>query len=400
MLLPIITEWPKGRDRGDFTKDCSEKGMTTFEKVAESNRIEGIDRAPTAEELVEHDRVMELENLTIRDLENFVNVYQRNAKLRVNPGMDVRVGSYVPPKGGEHIREMLGALLHDINCDRIDAWNAHVQYESIHPFTDGNGRSARVVYHWQMSSTRMADLGFLHAFYYQTLRNYQTPPKNLLDSWSFESRADRGDDRGVVGCPEKTLMKQGTGEVRGRLMNVLYLDFDNVLHGDVLLYPLQPETPGQILFENMPILEQLLEPYPDLKLVLSTSWVQQLAFARARKALPPSLRKRVIDATYQGPHMREEEFSRLTRYEQVIADVARRRPGKWLAIDYDLDGWPEHALINVVPMSLLVGLGDAAVALELKQRLEKVFGNVEKFLIHPDLVRNAKVEWPDVDLDK
>lgn len=153
------------------------RGMA-FERVAESNRIEGIDREPTAEELVEHDRVMELENLTIRDLEKFVTVYQRNAKLRVNPGMDVRVGSYVPPKGGEHIREMLGALLGDINCERIDAWNAHVQYESIHPFTDGNGRSGRVIYHWQMRSTRMADLGFLHAFYYQTLRNCQTPPKN------------------------------------------------------------------------------------------------------------------------------------------------------------------------------------------------------------------------------
>jgi hypothetical protein len=25
---------------------------------------------------------------------------------------------------------------------------------------------------------------------------------------------------------------------------------------------------------------------------------------------------------------------------------------------------------------------------------------VEKFLIHPDLARNAKVDWPDVDLDK
>ncbi len=32
--------------------------MTTFEKVAVSNRIEGIDCAPTAEELVEHDRVI------------------------------------------------------------------------------------------------------------------------------------------------------------------------------------------------------------------------------------------------------------------------------------------------------------------------------------------------------
>ena len=160
--------------------------MTTFEKVAESNRIEGIEREPTAEELVEHDRVMELENLTIRDLEKFVTVYQRNSKLRVNPGMDVRVGSYAPPKGGEHIREMLGALLEDINCERIDAWSAHIQYESIHPFDDANGRSGRVIYHWQMRATRMADLGFLHSFYYQTLRTCQMPPMNPRDS-SFES---------------------------------------------------------------------------------------------------------------------------------------------------------------------------------------------------------------------
>jgi hypothetical protein len=124
---------------------------------------------------------MEIEELTIRDLEKFVAVYQRNARLRVHPGMDVRVGSYVPPKGGEHIREMLRALLDDINGERIDAWNARIQYESIHPFTDGNGRSGRVIYHWQMRDTRMADLGFLHASYYQTLRNCQTPPKNPSD---------------------------------------------------------------------------------------------------------------------------------------------------------------------------------------------------------------------------
>jgi Fic family protein len=158
--------------------------MTTFEKVAESNRIEGITREPTAEELVEHDRIMELKELTIGDLEKFVAVYQRNARLRVHPGMDVRVGSYVPPKGGEHIREMLGALLDDINSERTDAWNAHIQYESIHPFTDGNGRSGRVTYHWQMRNSRMADLSFLHAFYYQTLRNCQTPPKNPQGSSS------------------------------------------------------------------------------------------------------------------------------------------------------------------------------------------------------------------------
>jgi hypothetical protein len=69
---------------------------------------------------------MELEELTIKDLQTFVAVYQRNARLRVHPGMDVRVGSHVPPKGGEQIREMLGTLLDDINGERSDAWNAHI----------------------------------------------------------------------------------------------------------------------------------------------------------------------------------------------------------------------------------------------------------------------------------
>jgi Fic family protein len=175
--------------RNQKSADWSETGMNTSEKVAESNRIEGITREPTSEELGEHDRFMGLEDLTIGEVEKFVAVYQPNARLRVLPGMNVSVASYVPPKGGEHIREMLGALLHDINDERIDPWHAHIQYETIHPFTDGNGRSGRVIYHWQMRNSRMVDLGFLHAFYYQTLQNFETPPKTPPDSSSRTTRA-------------------------------------------------------------------------------------------------------------------------------------------------------------------------------------------------------------------
>jgi hypothetical protein len=155
-----------------------------------------------------------------------------------------------------------------------------------------------------------------------------------------------------------------------------------------------------VLFENIPILVRLLEPYPDLKIVLSTSWVRELGFTRAREFLPRSLQQRVIGATFHKRYVRKEEFAQLARYDQIIADVERRRPARWLAIDDDLEGWPEHALMHIVPMPLGFGLGASAAALELEQRLEKVFGNVEKFLIHPDLARNAKVERPDVDLDK
>jgi HAD domain in Swiss Army Knife RNA repair proteins len=189
-------------------------------------------------------------------------------------------------------------------------------------------------------------------------------------------------------------------------MNVLYVDLDNLLHGRVLRFrappTLRPATPDQRLFENIPILVRLLEPYPDLKIVLSTSWVRELGFSRAREFLPASLLQRVIGSTFHDRYIRRHEFAQLTRYNQIVADVERRRPARWLAIDDDLEGWPEHALMHIVPMPLGLGLAAPAPALELEHRLEKVFGYVEKFLIHPDLAKNATVEWPpdDVDLDK
>jgi hypothetical protein len=84
----------------------------------------------------------------------------------------------------------------------------------------------------------------------------------------------------------------------------------------------------------------------------------------------------------------------------MMADVQRRRPTRWIAIDDDLQGWPKESLERIVAMPLVLGLSSPAAALELQRRLASVFGSVEKFLIHPDLARDAKVQWPDVDLDK
>jgi hypothetical protein len=148
--------------------------MDTYEQVAESLRIEGIDRPPTDEELAEHCRFMRLERLSISDFEAFLEIYRPGARLRMYPGQDVCVGAHVPPKGGEHILAQLQALLRCVNEKKIDAWSAHVQFEALHPFSDGNGRVGRILWYAMCASSTRVDLGFLRGFYLQTLNKYAT----------------------------------------------------------------------------------------------------------------------------------------------------------------------------------------------------------------------------------
>lgn len=136
--------------------------------IRESNRIEGIKRNPTEAEIEEYRRFMALDNVVLDDMVAFVNVYQPNARLRDKNGLDVRVGGYLPPKGSPEIRGRLESILLDAHSPKYNAYEIHQSYESLHPFTDGNGRSGRMLWLWMMQD---APLGFLHTWYYQSLSN-------------------------------------------------------------------------------------------------------------------------------------------------------------------------------------------------------------------------------------
>lgn len=146
--------------------------------IDESNYIEGIVRAPSMAEIDALENFLEYPALTIQVLVDLNSVFQPNAVLRDKIGLDVRIGGYIPPRGGPEIVGDLNVLLLQVSTLKgsLSPWDAHCRYESLHPFTDGNGRTGRAIWLWQMCRANFwpNGLSFLHQFYYQTLANQET----------------------------------------------------------------------------------------------------------------------------------------------------------------------------------------------------------------------------------
>ncbi len=142
--------------------------------VRKSNRIEGIHRAPTDAEIKAHRTFIARKRVKVEHVTELVAVCQPNAVLRATTDIHgVRVGNHVAPPSGPKIVAELEDLLASIASKAARPWHAHVCYETLHPYTDGNGRSGRAVWLWHMTllgqQRQALAIGFLHNFYYQTL---------------------------------------------------------------------------------------------------------------------------------------------------------------------------------------------------------------------------------------
>lgn len=132
---------------------------------------------------------------------------------------------------------------------------------------------------------------------------------------------------------------------------VLFLDYDGVLHPDEAYHTrkgIQLLADGHELFEYAELLANKLSSYPDVKIVLSTSWVQVLGYKRAKARLPQCLQDRVIGATWHSERD-QLQWSNLSRFKQIYQYVNRHELTDWFAIDNDAQGWPEdmkHHLVH------------------------------------------------------
>lgn len=164
----------------------------------------------------------------------------------------------------------------------------------------------------------------------------------------------------------------------------LYLDFDGPLHHhDVYLMRGRPVCREGELFAHCSLLVPVLEEFPDVRIVLSTSWVRVMGFGRAKKRLPVKIQERVVGATWhkamRGPAWNtgmyvtqagtEYAFIQLSRYEQILQDTQRRNAARWLALDDDDDGWPDDERDHLVYCDPVLGLAEPGKTVELRERL-------------------------------
>ena len=147
--------------------------------IIESNEIEKITYPPKGVDINAAEAFLALPAITIPDLENFVQQFQPDARLRDKSGMDVRVRNHVPVRGGVYVRRQLQYILMLLDTKHVGKYFSphyiHALYETLHPFTDCNGRSGRILWLWQMRKENrlLASMGFLQTWYYQSLEEHK-----------------------------------------------------------------------------------------------------------------------------------------------------------------------------------------------------------------------------------
>ncbi len=185
-----------------------ENVITTNDKLYEAMASSANNYDPQTKEVLRYREALwegynQLREREILTTNLFIRIYQiikeTNAGIRVTPGTKISNSKgeviYTPPEGENIIREKLANLENFIHAkdeldDLIKLALIHYQFESIHPFTDGNGRTGRIINVLYLILKQRLDLPILYLSkfiienknqYYELLRG--VTEKNNWEEW-------------------------------------------------------------------------------------------------------------------------------------------------------------------------------------------------------------------------
>lgn len=165
-------------------------------------------------------------------------------------------------------------------------------------------------------------------------------------------------------------------------MQVVYLDVSHVLHPSVSTYVLvhgkSPWRDGHTKYEHLAVVEGLLEPYPDVRIVLS-DWTPVVHETGQVVERLGTLAKRVVGSLYNDMTTKvrrvvplrsggereigysPDDFRRMSRAQAVRAHAAWSKLQGWVAVTSDYFDWtPEERAKHVVITDMLDALGTSA----------------------------------------
>ncbi|MCV4284708.1 HAD domain-containing protein [Pseudomonas capsici] len=153
------------------------------------------------------------------------------------------------------------------------------------------------------------------------------------------------------------------------------MDFYGVLHPDsVFLTRKGPKLRSEgELFMWIGLPEAVFHDFPNIQILLSTSWVRNIGFSRTIKRLSPVIQQRVVGATWHSSMATgwadANWWDQFSRYGQIVRYVARSAVSDWIAIDDDSKGWAEADRHRLVAVDPTLGLSENRAVAELRSKL-------------------------------
>lgn len=222
--------------------------------------------------------------LTLNDIKHVQEILEQNtAGFRTTPGTQLKRENdgaviYTPPQDGMAIVRYMSNLEQFINDDHLSQLDPlikmaiiHHQFESIHPFYDGNGRTGRIINILYLVITGLLDLPILYLSRYithnkgeyyrliQAIRDKNTDNAKEWEAWILFML------KGVEVTAEDTIsLVKNIGRLMAEYKNVIRPDFGSKYNHELLnglFY--HPYTKIDHVVANMQVSRQTASKYLD-----------------------------------------------------------------------------------------------------------------------------------------